>query len=85
MTPRTAADSGLERWNWEAPVLMWRWEHFWVAPLVPGTASKADERRKDSCLDAENPMTPRILLALLALMSSIARNHSRGGCASERI
>ena len=25
--------------------------------------------------DAENPMTPRILLALLALMSSIARNH----------
>ena len=35
--------------------------------MVPDTTSKADERRKDSCLGAENPMTPRILLALVVL------------------
>ena len=77
MTPRTPAASGLDRWNWDHPCLMWRWEPFWEAPLVPGTASKADERRKDSCLDAENPMTPRILLALLSLAPRSSQSQSR--------
>ena len=40
--------------------------------MVPGTAPKADERRKDSCLDAENPMTPRILLVVVLAASRLA-------------
>ena len=67
MTARTAAASGMERWNWEAPVLMWRWERFLGGPIGPehgvegrlAAGGLFSGRRKPD--DATDPTSPPCL------------------------